>query len=59
MTLSVITVCHLIVQFSMEKQYSKHICQIKIFLAKKIDLFLSNLKEKTPEKLQAFQQQHR
>ena len=33
--------------------------RLKLILAKKIDLFLSNLKEKTPEKLQSFQQRHR
>ena len=54
MTLSEIAVRQLIVQFSIEKQYSKHAYRIETSFS----LFLSNLKEKTPEKLQSFQQWH-
>ena len=44
-TLSVIAVRQLIIQFSMENQYPKHVYHIETFSAKKIDLFLSNLKD--------------
>ena len=50
MTLSGIAVRQLIFQFSIEKQYPNRVYQIETFFSEKIDLFLSNLKEKTPEK---------
>ena len=59
MTLSVIAVPQLIIQFSIENSIQSMYTRLKPFLAKKTVLFLLNLKEKTPEKLQSFQQQHR
>ena len=44
-TLSVIAVRQLIIQFNMENQYPKHVYHIETFFSKKIDLFLSNLKD--------------
>ena len=58
MTLSEIAVRQLIIQFRIEKQYSKRTYQIETSFSGESDLFLSNLKEKMPEKLQSFQQRH-
>ena len=59
MILCVIAVRQLIVQFSIEKQSSKRTCKIETSFSEENWLILSNLGEKTPEKLQAFQQRHR
>ena len=59
MTLSEIAVRQLIVQFSIKSSIQSVHTRLKLLSAEKSDLFLSNLKEKTPEKLQSFQQRHR